>query len=178
MNNVLRHVNVYEMLLYTLIYKYSFCYIFLLLFLRFSLNKLDWCGPYNYEYYFLNFIISVNLFNLFSIPILTFFNIILILINIYRFNKIDNNGSNEYINEIKKINRYEFLTIIICFILFITSAIIIKLYDFNIDDFNISKIAILISNVVILTVILGIFPISILEILFYFEKKKKNLNLK
>ena len=72
------------------------------------------------------------------------------------------------LNKIKKINKYEFLTIIFSFILLISILIIHKfLTDKNLFYGPFYPF--------ILTIILGIFPISILEILFYFEKKRENI---
>ena len=157
-----KKINTYKILFYTLIYKYLFCYIFLFLLLCFSSKYID-CKIYNFNFYdYLHYLnLCINLFNLFTIPILTLINIILILINIYNFNKINNNiENNEYLNKIKKINKYELLTIILCFILLISDFIIVNLFENNFYNLSIFVILLVFS------------PFSILEILFYFENEK------
>ena len=83
-------------------------------------------------------------------------------------NNIENNKKIEYLNKIKKINKYELLTIIFSFILLISIIIIHKfLTDKNLFYGPFYPF--------ILTIILGISPISILEILYYYEKKRENI---
>jgi len=166
----LKKINTYKILFYTLIYKYLFCYIsFIIFFLGCYYNKIDLCCGHNTKFW--DIITCVFFYNLWIISIFTFVNIILTLLNIYTFNKINNNIKNnekiEYLNKIKKINKSEFLTIIISFILLISILII---HEFLINLFYGPFYSF------ILTIILGIFPISILEILYYYENKKPGLS--
>ena len=163
-----KKINPYKILFYTLIYKYLFCYISFIIFIYgLSYNKIDLCCGHNTKFW--DIITCIFFYNLLIISIFTFINILFISINIYYFNKINNNIKNnekiEYLNKIKKINKYEILTIIFSFISLISILIIHKfLTDTNFFHGPFYPF--------ILTVILGIFPISILEILFNFEKKK------
>lgn len=166
-----KKINTYKILFYTLIYKYLFCYISFIIFIYgLSYNKIDLCCGHNTKFW--DIITCVFFYNLLIISIFTFINILLISINIYYFNKINNNIKNnekiEYLNKIKKINKYEILTIIFSFILLISILIIHKfLTDENLFSGPFYPF--------ILTVILGISPISILEILYYYEKKRENI---
>lgn len=163
-----KKINTLKILFFTLIYKYLFCYIFLFLLLCFSSKYID-CkiDKTNIYYYFHYLNLTINLINLVIVPILTLINIILILINIYNFNKINNNNkNNKYLNKIKKINKYELLIIISCFILLISNFIIVNLFENNF------------YNLIIFVILIGFFPISTLELLFYFENKKPELTFK
>jgi len=166
-----KKINTYKILFYTLIYKYLFCYISFIIFIYgLFYNKIDLCCGHNTKFW--DIITCVIFYNLLIISIFTFINISLISINIYYFNKINNNIKNnekiEYLNKIKKINKYEILTIIFSFILLISILIIHKfLTDENLFSGPFYPF--------ILTIILGISPISILEILYYYEKKRENI---
>lgn len=166
-----KKINPYKILFYTLIYKYLFCYISFIIFIYgLSYNKIDLCCGHNTKFW--DIITCIFFYNLLIISIFTFINILLISINIYYFNKINNNIKNnekiEYLNKIKKINKYEILIIIFSFILLISILFIHKfLTDTNFFHGPFYPF--------ILTVILGIFPISILEILYYYEKKRENI---
>ena len=161
-----KKINTYKILFFTLTYKHLFCYIFLFLLLCFSSKYID-CkiDKTNIYYYFHYFNLIINLINLVIVPILTLINIILILINNYIFNKTNNNNeNNEYLNKIKKINKHEILTIIIILI-FLILHLTFKLFNnLHICNFYFDDL--------ILIFLLGIFPFSTLELLFYFENKK------
>ena len=161
-NSLLKKINIYKFIFYTLIYKYYFCYIIFILFLYGLVNnEIDLCcGKAESNIYYL--ISAISFCNLWIIPILTFINILLISINIYTFNKNRGNyenNSNENYNRIKYINKYEFYLIIFYFISFFIIFIDLK---YNYRDLSLY----------ILTVILGLFPISTLELLYFFENKK------
>ena len=130
-----KKINIYKISFLALLYKYLFCYIFAFIFFYGLFNnKIDLCCGHNTKFW--DIITCIFFCNLLIISIFTFINILLISINIYYFNKINNNIKNnekiEYLNKIKKINKYEFLTIIFSFILLISNFIIVNLFETNI----------------------------------------------
>ena len=85
-----KKINPYKILFYTLIYKYLFCYISFIIFIYGLFhNKIDLCCGHNTKFW--DIITCVFFYNLLIIFILTIINIILTLLNIYNFNKINNN---------------------------------------------------------------------------------------
>ena len=84
---LINKVNTYKFIFYTLIYKYTFCYIFFTMFLICLFNR--YVDIFCCNKIFADFITRITIYNLFIIPILTITNIILILIkiSIYNFNK-------------------------------------------------------------------------------------------
>ena len=104
---------------------------------------------------------------LIRIPILTFIILTLILINIYAFNKhYKNNKDIKNVEKMKNFNYSKYLIIMI-------NIEIILLIIFALNNEIISDDFILIFS----TIVSGILPFSILEILFYIENKKKILSL-
>ena len=102
---------------------------------------------------------------LIRIPILTFIILTLILINIYIFNKhYKNNKDIKNVEKMKNFNYSKYLIIMI-------NIEIILLIIFALNNEIISDKLILIYS----TTVSGILPLSILEILFYIENKKKYL---
>ena len=98
-------------------------------------------------------------------PILTFIILTLILINIYIFNKhYKNNKDIKNVEKMKNFNYSKYLIIMI-------NIEIILLIIFALNNEIISDKLILIYS----TTVSGILPLSILEILFYIENKKKYL---
>ena len=98
-------------------------------------------------------------------PILTFIILTLILINIYAFNKhYKNNKDIKNVEKMKNFNYSKYLIIMI-------NIEIILLIIFALNNEIISDKLILIYS----TTVSGILPLSILEILFYIENKKKYL---
>ena len=131
---LINKVNTYKFIFYTLIYKYTFCYIFFTMFLICLFNR--YVDIFCCNKIFADFITRITIYNLFIIPILTITNIILILIkiSIYNFNKtdnnIENNKNNEKLNEIKKINNYfkkKFIIVTFYFFSFLNKIIILML---------------------------------------------------
>ena len=149
--------------MYSIICKYSFCYILVFYGHRIKIINILFNNKSGD-------IPTTTSFSLLLLFFLTLINIILILLNNYNFNKTNNNFENsENLNKIKKINKFEFITIMFFFFIsFITIFISIKLKSGLLNDLGLF----------FLTILLGIFPISILEILFYFENGKDLLSLK
>ena len=162
-NDFLKKINTYKILMYSIICKYLFCYILVFYGHRIKIINILFNSKSGD-------IPTTTSFSLLLLFFLTLINIILILLNNYNFNKVNNNVENseniEILNKIKKINKFEFITIIFfVFISFITIFISLKLNSRSLNDLGLF----------FLTIILGIFPISILEILYYYEKKRENI---
>ena len=104
---------------------------------------------------------------LIRIPILSFIISTLILINIYAINKYFKN--NKCIKNAEKIKNFNYCKYLIIMI----NIEIILLIIFALNNEIISDDFILIFS----TIVSGILPFSILEILFYIENKKKILSL-
>ena len=164
----MKQVNTYRILFYTLIYKYFVSYIFFILFLILG-NR--YCCLVTFAeskniFHFLVFWISFYMFSYLSL-IIVLVNALLILYNIYIFYRSNKNKLEiKYLDEIKKINMFEIITIILTIIFFIIILYTPIFRILNLDFY---------TFIFITAFPCGILPISILEILFYFEKKKKNL---
>ena len=160
----MKQVNTYKILFYTLIYKYLVSYTFFILF--FILRNRYCClvtfGESKNIFHFLVFWISVYMFSLSFIIVLV--NVLLILYNIYIFYTSNKNKLEiKYLDEIKKINMFEIIIIILTIIFFIIILYTPIFRILNLDFY---------TCIFITAFPGGILPISILEILFYFEKKK------
>ena len=162
-----KQFNTCKILFYTLIYKYLFCYIFFILFL-FYMHKYCCLVTFSESKNIFHFLIFWVSFYMFFISfIITFINFILILLNIYiEKQNYKNNEENKYLNKIKKIYKIEILIILISIIIFIVIYFTPILKFLNLGFY---------MDILIILFLGGISPISILEILFYFEKKRENI---
>ena len=166
----MKQVNTYRILFYTLIYKYLFSYIFFILFLIIGNGYCCFVtfGESKNIFHFLVFWISFYMFFLSFIIVLV--NVLLILYNIYIFYRSNKNKLElKYLNEIKKINKFEIIITVLTLTVFI-----IIFYTPILKILNLNSCTYFYTYIFITTFSGGILPISILEILFLFEKKKNN----
>ena len=164
-----KQFNTCKILFYTLIYKYLFTYIFFILFL-FYMHKYCCLVTFSESKNIFHFLIFWVSFYMFFISfIITFINFILILLNIYiEKQNYKNKEEVKYFNEIKKINNIEIKLISLSFISFLLVYFTPILKFLNLGFY---------MDILIILFLGGIFPISILEILYYYEKKINQLKV-